>query len=255
MNRREFLKGTAAAGAAAVLMLPGPKKAEAVVPGQIGVLPGPIEEKLGKMIPTLTTFDQYGGFRRQGITLIAGGTGQGKTSYATYLCARAAKLNSINLVCFSSTGERSMYRQFDRHKRYARGTQITISPERRFGDAHRLELLHRFLKSSRPDLILDDLGPIYDFDIAREIWRLAFNNNIAYVKTVQTHRRSAKDDIVFSPAIYGSERMRWLANYGVHVRKFDDVPSFWEPRLTVKVFKNRYGPMGGYLVPISEVFG
>jgi hypothetical protein len=252
MNRRDFLKGTAAAGAAAVLMLPGPKKSAALSCPPV-VKPGPIESKMGKMIPTLTAFDQYGGFRRQGITLIAGGTGQGKTSYATYLCARAAKLNTINLVCFSCTGERSMYRQFDRHKRYARGTQISISPERWSGGASRLELFHRFLKSSRPDLILDDLGPICDPITAKEIWRLAFNNNIAYVKTVQTTRPGAK---VFSPALVGSERLRLLANYGVCVRKFPDVPSFWEPKLAVNIIKNRWGPVDkSYSLPISELFG
>jgi hypothetical protein len=214
---------------------------------------------MGKMIPTLTVFDQYGGFRRKGITLITGGTGQGKTSYATYLCVKAVRLNPINLVCFSYTGERSMYRQFERHKRYARGSQITVSPNSRpsaaFDGAHIVTLLHRFLKYSKPDLILDDLGPIYDPNIAREIHRLVFDNNIAYVKTVQTHRSTMKGDVGFSPALYGSERFRWLANYGVLLRKEGRPTAFWEPRLTVRVIKNRYGPMGGYLVPISEVFG
>jgi len=249
MNRREFLKGTAAAGAAAVLMLPSPKKATA----KASFLVTP-EGKMGRMIPTLTNFDAYGGFRRKGITIIASGCGQGKTSYAAYLCAQATKLNSINTLCLSYTGERAIYGQFEQHKRYCRGSQITIFPSIKDSEPHRLDVLQRYLKVSKPDLILDDMGPIYDSNIAREIHRLAFDNNIAYVKTVQTNR-SGKGDLCFSPALYGSERLRWLANYGVHVRKFDEVPSFWEPKLVVKVIKNRYGPLGGYAVPISELFG
>jgi len=248
MNRREFLKGTAAAGAAAVLMLPSSKKATALVTP---------EGKMGRMIPTLTIFDAYGGFRRQGITAIAGGTGQCKSSYGSYLCALATFHNPIRTLFLTPFDHSTVLPASQRilSRKGRRGGCIVHSKVTGWVHPRQEYLaLERIVDDCRPDLIFDDFGPIDDTRTVKDIHALAFRKNIAYVKTIQTHR-TARNDPGFFPAFFGTERLRWMVNYGMLVtnqlRKSDG-----ERKLIVRVIKNRYGPSSvGYVVPISALFG
>jgi len=255
INRRDFLKGTLAAGAASVLMLPGPKKAKLIPfkPEQIQRYPG------YEQITTGTRFDDLGGFRRQGITLISGGVGDGKSLYGGYLAARAVANNDITAV---------MLTEFDHHssrihhyigpKSKGKFVLHRIDYRRTF-----FETLKETIGTFKPDLIFDDVNLMHgtlsnedcftsDRSIAtrvqedlRRLYPLLVKNNICFIKTLQTLRRlkyAARESIGFLGPWHRK------ANLIFHFTKFQD-------SLRVKLVKNRWGSIDpGYVVSITQRF-
>jgi len=262
MNRREFLKTTAAAGAlTAVGISPELSKAKEK-PKDI------VDTCDYTAIPTNTLFDcTFGGLRRSSLYLVTGRVGEGKTVFSQYLAARAIKTNDIKVVFLMSVREDNgrLPRLIGR-KPMGKYVIHTLYNPRDF-----YETAAQAIEHIQPDIVIDDRFPYLSgerscftelwkkrSDDYRNLHRLIVEYKVCYVQLIQT---------MYSPGIgnyiHGGKHQigcgmsaSYLANAIIGVRRENH-----NHRLVgIYAMKNRWGEQSNignpcYNVPISSLLG